>query len=129
MEQMDPISRAKKCLDTYALMEIIHKNKQFTELLDEAFIVPDAVLAELYDVLLRTHNKETADYWYKRFSLYGIPVPHSLLKDAVVLRRTNKKLNLSLTDAAGYLLAQHLGLPFVTGDQAFEGMAGVDFRK
>lgn len=126
---MDPIARAKKCLDTYALIEIIHKNEHFTELLEEGFIIPDPVLAELYDVLLRTHNREIADHWYVRFSLYSLPVPHELLKNAVVLRRANKKLNLSITDAAGYLLAQHLNISFVTGNQAFEGMPGVDCRK
>jgi len=30
-------------------------------------------------------------------------------------------------DAAGYVLAQRQGLPFLTGDGAFEGVEGVDF--
>ena len=41
------------------------------------------------------------------------------------LRRQGR--NLSLVDALGYVLARRLGVPFLTGDRAFEGLDGVEY--
>lgn len=125
---MDVIKRAENCLDTYALVAISLDDKNYRDALKKPFVVPDLALAEFYDVMARKHNTQTADYWQKRLWLFSVPVPRALLIEAVRMRRAKKELNLSLTDAAGYCLAQHLGLPFVTGDKAFKGMKGVDYR-
>jgi predicted nucleic acid-binding protein len=125
---MDVIRRAKKCLDTYALVELAKDNADFAFLYDTPFLVPDLALAELYDVLFRKKGKAVAEEWHAKLNFYGVPVPNALLKQAVEMRRTSKKANFSLTDTAGYMLAQHLGLPFVTGDKSFKDLPGVDFR-
>jgi hypothetical protein len=117
----------KYCFDTYALIEMVYGNKAFTGFLDEEFIVADLTLAEFYITLLRKHNKATAEYWLRRFRLHSLPVPLDLLIQAVLLKQERKKL--SFFDAAGYALAQHLDCMFVTGDQAFENMSGVEHRK
>lgn len=125
---MDKVRRAKRCLDTYALMEIFYGNPNHEELLREPFLIPDLVLVELYDVLARTKGAGIAEEWQARYALHSVPVPRDILMRAVELRQSRKKLDLSLTDAAGYCLARHLGIPFVTGDKAFRQLPGVDFR-
>lgn len=40
-----------------------------------------------------------------------------------------KGLTCSYIDAAGYAHARRLGLPFLTGDPAFEGIEGVEFLR
>jgi hypothetical protein len=41
----------------------------------------------------------------------------------------SKGLACSYIDAAGYALARRSGLPFLTGDPAFEGVEGVEFLR
>lgn len=45
----------------------------------------------------------------------------------IELRKRGK--NLSLIDALGYVLAQRLGIPFLTGDREFRDLEGVEYVK
>lgn len=55
----------------------------------------------------------------------------TVLRQASVFRHDmrSKGLACSYIDAAGYALARRLGLPFLTGDPAFEGVDGVEFLR
>lgn len=125
---MDIIKRATCCLDTYALVEIALENNQFKDLLKRPFIVPDMALAEFYGLMLQRQGAQKAEEICRRFEFYSIPTPTRLLIDAVVMRKKHKKANFSLTDTAGYVLARHLKLPFITGDKSFKEFPGVEFR-
>ena len=126
---MDRVARAKYCLDAYALFEIARGSPHYADISHEFAVIPDLALVEFWDVLSRREGKEIADESFAFFELDAVPVPAEVLRTAIILRRERKDLDLSLTDAAGYCLARHLGISFVTGDESFRNLPGVTFRK
>jgi|SRR3989338_5154609 len=119
----------KKCLDTYALVEIANGNLKFSEYLNSNFVITDLTLAEFYDVLLREEGEKVADYWFKKLERYSLPVLKEILIDAIKFRHENKKQNISFFDAVGYLFSIKNGYYFVTGDKEFENLPNVEFKK
>ncbi len=53
------------------------------------------------------------------------------LREASIFRLEMRQrgLSCSYVDAAGFVLARRAGLPFLTGDAAFESVEGVEFLK
>lgn len=123
------MAAVKKCMDTYALVEIAEGNPKFVKYLTAEFVVTDLTLAEFFGVLLRDKGQETADYWYKILEVYAIPVHREGLIEAVEFRHAHRKADLSFFDAVGCIFALRFGYPFVTGDKEFEHLPGVEFVK
>ncbi len=119
----------KKCLDTYALIEIARGNERFVSYFNEEFIIPDLTLAEFYGVMLRDFNEQTAEYWYKKLFPYTRPVPLPVLIGAIKFRFENRKDNISFFDAVGYVFSLSTNCFFVTGDRAFEKKEKVEYKK
>ena len=119
----------KKCLDTYALMEIARANPKFVNYLNSSFVITDLNLAEFYSVLLREDGEKLADYWYKKLERYSLPVSKEILVAAIKFRYENRKTNISFFDAVGYIFSIKNGLYFVTGDKEFEKFKNVEFVK
>lgn len=117
------------CLDTSVLVEIAKDNPKFTKFNKEAFVIPDAVLAEFYGVILRDYDEQTADYWFRKMSPFAQQTTKELLKEAVKFRHENRAKNFSFFDAVGYIHAVKNGYIFLTGDGAFEGLPNVEFVK
>ncbi len=118
-----------KCLDTYALMEIMNENSKFANYLNSNFVIADMTLAEFYGVILREHGEEKADFWKKKLESYAEQVSLLILKEAVKFRYKNKEKNLSWVDAIGYVFAKQNNHLFVTGDKEFEDLEGVEYIK
>lgn len=119
-----------KCLDTHALVEIAMGNPKFSKYLEaKNFVITDITLAEFYGVILREYDENTADYWFKRLVPYCEEVHRGTLIKAVKYRHENKKKNLSFFDCVGYIFAKRSMRKFVTGDQQFKGVLGVEFVK
>jgi len=119
----------KKCLDTYALIEISNGNPKFAEYLNSDFVITDLTLAEFYSVILREYNEQTADYWFKKFEQYVVIADKLILKEAVKFRYEHKKSDISFFDAVGYIFSLKKGYLFVTGDKEFENFKNVEFKK
>ena len=119
----------KKCLDTYALIEITKANPDFSIYLSQEIIITDITLAEFYAVLLHEDGKKTADYWFNKLSIYSVSVNKKTLKDAVAFRYQHKKKRISFFDAVGYIFSIRQGYLFVTGDKEFQQMKNVEFTK
>ena len=119
----------KKCLDTYALVEIARGNNRFLTYLDEDIVITEITLAEFYGVLLRDFNERTADYWYKKLFPYSTPVSMPILVSAIKFRFENRKESISFFDAVGYMFSLITGYVFVTGDHAFEKKKNVEYKK
>lgn len=119
----------KKCLDTYALVEISKANSKFAEYTNIDYVLTDLTLAEFYLVLLREEGEAVADYWFKKMERYSLPVSKKILIEAVKFRHENKKQNISFFDAVGYIFSLKNGYSFVTGDKEFENFPNVEFRK
>ena len=62
----------KRCLDTYALMEIAQQNPEFEVYLDVDFVITDITLAEFYGVILRVYDEKTAEYWFRKLEGYAV---------------------------------------------------------
>jgi predicted nucleic acid-binding protein len=116
-----------KCLDTYALIEVISNNKVYEGLIDETAVITDLTLAEFYYTLCRKYDLRTADFWQRKFEPYCKPVPRHILLQSVRFRVDHKIENFSFFDAVGYVYAIEHGMQFVTGDKAFKGRKGVLF--
>ncbi len=119
----------KRCLDTYALMEIAQGNPRFKDLVDAQFVVTDLTLAEFYAVLLREHGRTLADSWHARLERYAQPCSRALLIEAVRFRHQHRTTRISFFDAIGYVYSVENGCYFVTGDRDFETLPHVEFRK
>ncbi len=118
-----------KCLDTYALIEIMKGNVAFAFYLQQEVVITEITLAEFYAVLLREVDEETAEEWFVRLEPYAVSVEREFLKEAVRFRHVHRKQNISFFDAVGYIYAIKNNFLFVTGDKEFENLKGVEFRK
>jgi len=119
----------KRCLDTYALVEIAKGNPKFAEYLNSDFVLTDLTLAEFYLVLFREDGEKVADYWFKKLERYSVSVSRDLLIEAVKFRYEHRKSDISFFDAIGYVFSIKNGYYFVTGDKEFENLANVEFKK
>ena len=119
----------KRCLDTYALIEIYLGNEKFAGYLNVEFVINDLTLAEFYGVLLREYGEGEAELWFKKLERYSVQVNNKILIEAVKFRHTNKKQNISFFDAVGYIFSLNNRYIFVTGDKEFEKFANVEFKK
>lgn len=119
----------KKCLDTYALVEIALGNSKFVEYFNKEFIIVNVILAEFYSWLLKKYDEKTAMYWFKQLEPYTINVGIDIFINAMNFRYAHKEKNFSFFDAVGYVYSLDNNCLFVTGDKAFEKFKGVEFRK
>ncbi len=119
----------KKCLDTYALMEISQQNPEFEVYLDSDFVITEITLVEFYGVILKEYDEKTAEYWFRKLEGYAVSVGKEILKEAIKFRYENKKKNISFFDAVGYVFSLANGCLFVTGDKEFKGLKNVEFKQ
>lgn len=119
----------KRCLDTYALIEITNGNPKFENYLNFEFVITELTLVELYSVILKKYNEKTAEYWFRKLEGYAVPVNKNVLKEAIKFKHENKKTNISFFDAVGYVFSLLNGCIFVTGDKEFKNFKNVEFRK
>ena len=115
------------CLDTYVLIELRRGNPKFSAILNKEFVITDLTIAEFYVVLYKEKDEKSAEYLYDKLEIYCKPVSRSILIKALKYREENKKDNLSIFDAAGYIFSIVNNLKFVTGDKAFKDKEGVEF--
>lgn len=119
----------KKCLDTYALVEIAKGNPKFAEYLNSQFVICNLTLAEFYGVLLHEEGEKVADYWLKKLENYASSIDLDSLIDAIKFRQEYKKSDISFFDAVGYIYSLKNRCIFVTGDKEFENFSNVEFKK
>ena len=115
--------------DTYALFEIINGNKNYEGYKELPIILSVLNVAELYWNLLKEKDRKTADEQIEGFNFEIVGIDYNLIVEAVLFRFENKRYDVSLVDAVGYLLAKKHGLKFLTGDKFFENRDGVEFVK
>ncbi len=116
--------------DTYALLEIVGGNPKYFHLRDVQYSITFLNLLEFYyNLLAAGFSEEEARQWHKHLKENVVQVDDIDVYDAMKFRLENKKLDLSYADALGYIFAKRHGIPFVTGDKAFEHLDGVIFIK
>ena len=116
--------------DSYAIIELIMGNENYLKFKDESINTSTTNLMEVYYFLLRTYNKETADFWMKKlnFNLSNIIKLDVALKSSY-FRFNSKKEKLSYIDCLGYILSREMNMKFLTGDSKFKNRENVEFVK
>ncbi len=116
-----------RCLDTYALVEILEGNPAYERIRHEEFVIADPTLAEFYALLCKKPNEKTAKYWLERFRPYSRPAGLDVWIEAVRYRAAHRSENLSIFDCLGYAFSRANGFRFVTGDKEFRAVEGMEF--
>lgn len=119
----------KYFLDTYAIIEIIKKNKNYNKYEEEEIITSILNVGELYYSLLKEKGEKIADFWHESLKQTAIVPDIETVRKAMKFRFENKAKNFSFIDCVGYILAKERSLRFLTGDKAFEGFENVEFVK
>jgi len=115
--------------DTYALWETIKGSENYAKYRSCDCKTSIFNLVELYFALLREGGPAAAAAGYRRLKSCLVGIHDEDVFEAMQFRLSAKKKNLSYADCMGYVMARHAGVKFLTGDAAFEEMAGVEFVK
>lgn len=115
--------------DTYALIELIKGNKNYEKYEDANLVITKLNLFELYYSALKDSEETIASIMLEKYSDFTIDFDNNTIELAAKFKLLNKKLNLSMTDCIGYILAKQLGITFLTGDKQFKNMDNVEFVK
>ena len=119
----------KYFFDTYALIELVKNSSSYVKILDEVVVTTKFNLVELYFLVLEDFGEEKAKQIYNKFKDCVVDVPDDALFRAMAFRLKNKKKNLSYVDCIGYAFSLMNDLKFLTGDEAFRDLPGVEFIK
>ena len=115
--------------DTYAIIEIIKGNEAYQRYKNASIILTIFNIAELHYALLREFSPQIAETLTKQYAQFIIEVDVEIIKEANKFKLKNKEKKYSIADCIGYIVANRLGLKFLTGDQGFKGLSGVEFVK
>jgi len=118
--------------DTYAIIEILKGSSHYRTYKDAVLVTTEFNLAEFAYAVARDYP-DTATEICSRVR-HGMRLYHPGDRDylhAAHIRRQGalKGKKFSLIDCVGYSVAESLSLPFLTGDEEFRGMNGVEFVK
>ena len=125
MEELDTFF-----FDTYALFEIVHKNKSYEKYTHEITMITTKLnVMELHYALLRLYGKEIAEKAFTKFTEFCVDFTDDEIKEASEFRFKNYKRDLSYIDCLGYTMAIKRGYKFLTGDTQFAHFEDVEFVK
>ena len=114
--------------DTYALIEMMKRNPNYEEYLNEEIIINNFIFSEFCYKLFRENIKNAEEY-INEVEYAIMDVESRVIEEAMRFRVVHKKKKLSMTDCISYIMAQNLGIKFLTGDKEFEKFDGVEFVK
>lgn len=117
--------------DTYALIELIEGNPAYLKYANAKMIINAFIFAEFCYVGIRRYRDYLAEAEQKSRAVIGSlsAVSPEEIMEAMTFRFSNRQKDVSTTDCVSYIQARNLGVSFLTGDGAFEGMPGVEFVK
>ena len=115
-------------MDTYAIYELISQNPSYDKFDNQRVFTSKLNLMELFYGLGKVHL-QFADKFYEFFKNAVEEINDEIIKDAMIFRIKNKKKKLSYADCIGYTIARKNGCKFVTGDNQFKEIEGVEFVK
>jgi len=115
--------------DTYALFEIVHKNKNYFNYLKSGIVTTSLNIMELHYRLLSLYGRKVADIAFNRFLPFAVEISNEVIKESNEFKFLNKKKRLSYIDCVGYVISRKMNIRFLTGDKEFEKIEGVEFVK
>lgn len=116
--------------DTYALFAIATGKESYKKYAKGTRVVTTLInLYELYYTLIRENQLKEAEYAFNRFLPSCIQVQPEIIKESAKFKLAHQKVGFSYADCLGYIITQRLGVPFLTGDDAFKNLPNVEFVK
>lgn len=116
--------------DSFAIVAYFEGNDRYVRIFRRKSLVTSALnILEVYSTLLRRiPGPEAREKATAALELL-IDVPVETILPAGEFRREmrDRKRDCSYIDAWGYAAARELGVPFLTGDPSFKGLANVEF--
>jgi len=113
--------------DSYALFALMKGDPNYALYGEHPIVMTVFNLVEFYFCALRDFGEAQAKALYARVQDCIVEIPEDVVFEAMSLRLKEKKKRLSYADCVGYCYARKNNLVFLTGDTAFEKMAGVEF--
>ena len=129
LERSFTIEQTSFFFDSYAFFEILKGNLNYKKYLDYNIITTKLNLYELYLGTLRESGEENAEIVFDKYFKFVIDFDEGVIKEAAKLKNKLNKRDVSMTDCIGYCLARQLNVPFLTGDNEFRDLEGVEFVK
>ena len=115
--------------DTYALIQIAKGDKNYLPFTKTSIVTTLLNLYELHYILSKEKNEQLAEKFFDRLLPFCVDFSSEDIKTASKFRLEHQKKSLSYVDALGYVISLRLGMPFLTGDDAFTNFPGVLFIK
>ncbi|HIH17213.1 MAG TPA: type II toxin-antitoxin system VapC family toxin [Nanoarchaeota archaeon] len=115
--------------DTYAIIEIIKENQNYSRFKEYPIITSVLNLGELYYALTKDFGKDLAEEWLNKLKPMALDIPLSEVIEGMKFKYKNKKVNFSFVDCVSYAVSKSNNLIFLTGDKEFEGLPNVEFVK
>ena len=115
--------------DSYAILEIIESNENYTKFLNTIVVTTKLNLFEVYHSLLKNSGESKANEFIDSYNYVIADFDEEIIKEAAQLKLKYKKSFLSMVDGIGYVFAKKYSIKFLTGDKEFENMENVEFVK
>jgi len=115
--------------DTYAIIELIKLNSNYSRFDGLKIVTSVMNLGELCNLFIKAKGRKHADEFFEACNFEFLEISPKIMVEAVRFRYENRKGNVSLTDSVGYVLAMEHKLKFLTGDMQFKNMPNVEFVK
>ncbi len=115
--------------DSYAVIEVLNGNLNYKRYIDSGILLTKLNLFEVYYGILREVGEAAAEDFIKGYYPCVTDFDQEVISYASKFRLKFRKRNLSMTDCIGYVLANKLGIKFLTGDKEFRDMPNVEFVK
>lgn len=113
--------------DTYAIIEILEGNSKYEHYTEVEYVITQLNLIEFHYYMLRRFGEAAAEAALRKVSKNVVFLTDEIITAANKFRLKNKPKEFSTADCIGYAYARENGLLFLTGDNEFEGLHGVEF--
>ncbi len=115
--------------DSYALVELYEGNINYARFENVKAITSYLNAYETYYILRKKYPERDLEEYFHVLKRICTKLKFEWIKKAVEFRLNNKKRKLSYADCIGYIIAQELGVKFLTGDNQFKDITNVEFVK
>lgn len=114
--------------DSYALIEIYEGNPKYEKYKEAKIVTSFLQVYETYYSLIRNGYAEyEINDFFEFIKKVCINLNFKWIPESVKFRRTYIKRDLSYADCLGYIIANEMGIKFLTGDKEFENLPNVEF--
>lgn len=114
--------------DTYAIIESFLRNPSYNKFSQCHLVTLDLNRIEMYWWALTRYDQGLADVFLSAI-VPAAQMDDELIRDAMMFRKKYSKRDISYVDSIGYTFAQKNKLLFLTGDEQFRDLPGVEFVK